>query len=38
MNTAPGSFLAGNLGVDSIGEFSVLTGNFQPSTASPQAA
>src|SRR6267154_5665041 len=28
MNTAPGSFLAGNLGVDSIGEFSVLTGNF----------
>src|SRR5258708_21770793 len=28
MNTAPGSFLAGNLGVDSIGEFFVLTGNF----------
>jgi hypothetical protein len=28
MNTAPGSFLAGNLGVDSVGEFSVLTGNF----------
>src|SRR5260370_19140393 len=28
MNTSPGSFLAGNLGVDSIGEFSVLTGNF----------
>jgi len=27
-NAAPGSFLAGNLGVDSIGEFSVLTGNF----------
>jgi outer membrane receptor protein involved in Fe transport len=27
-NTAPGSFLAGNLGVDAIGEFSVLTGNF----------
>jgi outer membrane receptor protein involved in Fe transport len=27
-NAAPGSFLAGNLGVDAIGEFSVLTGNF----------
>lgn len=27
-NAAPGSFLAGNLGVDGIGEFSVLTGNF----------
>ena len=27
-NVAPGSFTTGNLGVDSIGEFSVLTGNF----------
>ena len=27
-NAAPGTFLAGNLGVDAIGEFSVLTGNF----------
>ena len=27
-NAAPGSFLAGNLGVDAIGEFSVLTGDF----------
>jgi hypothetical protein len=27
-NAAPGSFTTGNLGVDAIGEFSVLTGNF----------
>src|SRR5260370_9377503 len=33
INTAPGSFLAGNLGVDSIGEFSALTGTYSADSA-----